>query len=422
MTSMRNIKMYVKQKSSITAFCFLFVFVILFLISIIPGLQYKKGVTDEFKKYNVTYITTNNYSVTYLASEDELFYSQDKFQNSSLNDFAGIIDLSNEFGDPTSHRYNFIRIKYDFDSDIVDIKGISDNMIGKDGETFVLTENGKLYLISERSEKVDLLLDDVKKINVKYEETLSKSIYLVLDKYNDLSMYYFENNLLIKTKLYKGNLSDFYYIENSNGAHEILINENNNLYKLNCSISSSGNNEYLLTYAYSIYENTSVFNISKEDLNLSVDKLVELNNKYYYLKDNKVYNLFENKQISCNENINDFYTTGPDALIAKCDSSLYYFGELEDHESSFDKFTSLNIKNGTIYGNRNSLILLKDKKLYLYDKDEFNGMYENYFLTIIIKYLSIFGIVMVTLYIILSFIEDNKRFNRYFKYRNPPKV
>ena len=123
-----------------------------------------------------------------------------------------------------------------------------------------------------------------------------------------------------------------------------------------------------------------------------------------------------------NENINDFYTTGPDALIAKCDSSLYYFGELEDHESSFDKFTSLNIKNGTIYGNRNSLILLKDKKLYLYDKDEFNGMYENYFLTIIIKYLSIFGIVMVTLYIILSFIEDNKRFNRYFKYRNPPKV
>ena len=298
MTSMRNIKMYVKQKSSITAFCFLFVFVILFLISIIPGLQYKKGVTDEFKRYNVTYMSTNNYSVTYLASEDELFYSQDKFQNSSLNDFAGIVDLSNEFGDPTSHRYNFIHIKYDFDSDIIDIKGISDNMIGKDGETFVLTENGKLYLISERSEKVDLLLDDVKKINVKYEETLSKSIYLVLDKYNDLSMYYFENNLLIKTKLYKGNLSDFYYIENSNGAHEILINENNNLYKLNCSISSSGNNEYLLTYAYSIYENTSVFNISKEDLNLSVDKLVELNNKYYYLKDNKVYNLFENKQIS----------------------------------------------------------------------------------------------------------------------------
>ena len=77
----------------------------------------------------------------------------------------------------------------------------------------LITENGKLYLISERSEKVDLLLENVKKINVKYEETLSKSIYLVLDKYNDLSMYYFENNVLIKTKLYKGNLNDFYYIK-----------------------------------------------------------------------------------------------------------------------------------------------------------------------------------------------------------------
>ena len=45
-------------------------------------------------------------------------------------------------------------------------------------------------------------------------------------------------------------------------------------------------------------------------------------------------------------------------------------------------------------------------------------MYENIFITIVVRYFSIFAVAITLLYVILSFIEDNKRFNRYFKHLN----
>ena len=91
-----NVKMYIKQKSSITAFLVIFVFFVCLSITFLPSVQYKKGVTDEFKNYDISFVTTNNYSVTYLVSEyNYLFFIQKKKQDSSLNDFAGIKDYSN---------------------------------------------------------------------------------------------------------------------------------------------------------------------------------------------------------------------------------------------------------------------------------------------------------------------------------------
>ena len=421
MINKRNINMYIKQKSTITAFCFLLFFLITLILSFVPSLEIKKGVTDEFIRYDITYMTSNNYSVTYLASKDTLFYSQKKTQTSSLNDFAGIKDLSNAYGDPTSHEYNFIQIKYQFDSKIIDIKGISDDMNGNDGETFILTENGKLYLISQRSEKVQLILDSVKQISVKYETSLRKKLYLVLDKYNQLSIYHFEDNVLIKTDVYNGDISSFYYIKNDNGVHEIIINENNSLYKLTSITTTPEESSYLLSYSYPIYKNNSLIETNKTNLNINVADFVELNDKYYYLYNNEVYkidliNNSETIKISCEEKINDIYPTGPDAIVAIGESSLYYLGELDGFVDSYDQFVSLNISDGLVYGNRNSLILYKNDRLYLYKDGGFVAMYKRSIVTVVTRFLSIMFVSGTILYIIMSFIEDNKRFNRYFKY------
>ena len=131
-------------------------------------------------------------------------------------------------------------------------------------------------------------------------------------------------------------------------------------------------------------------------------------------------NYNNNTKIPCEDQIKDFYATGEDALIAVCESGLYYMGTLEDFNSNYKSFVNLHIDSGKIYANANSVILLKENgKLYLYNKDtgKFEGMYENLFITIILRYFSIFAISIMILYFIISFIEDNKRFNRYFKFQ-----
>ena len=97
MISKRNFKMYIKQKSTITAFLFFVLFLIMLIISVLPACKYRKGVYDEFQSYDITYMSTNNYNVTYLASGNELFYSQNKKQTTSLNTFVGLKDLSNAY-------------------------------------------------------------------------------------------------------------------------------------------------------------------------------------------------------------------------------------------------------------------------------------------------------------------------------------
>lgn len=421
-----NVKMYIKQKSSITAFLVIFVFFVCLLITFLPSVQYKKGVTDEFKNYDISFVTTNNYSVTYLVSEDNyLFFSQNKKQDSSLNDFAGIKDYSNEYGDPTTNLYNFIKIDYQFPNKIVDVQGIYDDMNGDKGETFVLTNNNNLYIISQRSNSVQLFLKDVLKYKVKYDKSTNKEMYLILDTNNILSLYYFDNNKLKKHDIYEGFVDDFYYI-NNDGKDNILINKNNNLIKLSLDIYKNNSIEYenAIAYSYPILQAKNELDKIENNLNVSVDKIVEINDKYYYLKNNRVHLLDINnpnntKAISFEKQILDIYPTGEDACIAICDDGLYYLGVLEDYQTNYDTFTYLNIKEGLIYGNRNSVILLdKNNKLYLNKDGKYEGMYKNVFTTIILRYASIFVLVMMIFYIVLSFIEDNKRYNRYFKYHN----
>lgn len=418
----RNILLYIKQKSSITAFIFMFIFIVTLIVSFLPSLSYKKGINDEFKNYDITYMSTNNYSVTYAASDNILFYSQNKKQTSTLNNFANIKDLSNEYVDPTSHLYNFIKIDYEFDSKIVDVKGISDDMYGQNGETFVLTNSGNLYLISQRSNKVEVLLKNVKKINVKYDDLSNKRIYLILDENDTLSLCYFNNNILEKHDIINDEINEFFYL----GNNKIVLHKNNNLYMLQTNIIDNQTLTYnkLASYGYDIYSCNEALLNDITDLNISTNKIVEVNDKYYYLYDNIIHSfifdgstLSNNDTIKTNNNVLNIYSTGEDALIVVCDDGLYYLGTLRKHDVFYDKITYLNVSEGLIYGNRNSIILLHKEKLYLYDEGSFVGMYKNIFTTMILRYFSIFVIIMIVFYIILSFIEDNKRFNRYFDHQ-----
>ena len=95
---------------------------------------------------------------------------------------------------------------------------------------------------------------------------------------------------------------------------------------------------------------------------------------------------------------------------------------LEDLYSSFLSFlckiASINITTNKIYASRNSLIYLDEKgflNIYNEDTNSFDVMYQKTLLKEIIKYFSLFVIGMTLFYIILSFIESNKRYNLYFK-------
>ena len=79
-------------------------------------------------------------------------------------------------------------------------------------------------------------------------------------------------------------------------------------------------------------------------------------------------------------------------------------------------FLKTNIKDGLLYGNRNSLIVYKNNKLYLYDENmnNFIIMYSDTILMKIMKIFNVFVVIMLTFYFILSFVETSERYNRYF--------
>ena len=305
-----------------------------------------------------------------------------------------------------------------FDNDT--LKGIYDDMLGDKGETFILTEQNNLYLISQRSNSVQFLLKDVKDFQVKYDNTLKKEVYLILDTNNILSLYFFDNNTLKKHDIYDKKIDNFYYV-NNNGKDNVLINQDNKLSILSFNVFNNDSISYenVITYSYLVAQSKTDLNIKINSTNIEVDKIIEINDKYFYLKNNNVYELILDSNITSNlinfENkILDIYATGEDACIAICNDGLYYLGTLENYQTNYEQFNSLNINKGKVYGNRNSVILLdNNQKLYLNKQGKFVGMYKNIFTTIILRYVSIFVLVMVLFYIILSFIEDNKRYNRY---------
>lgn len=409
----RNFKLYIKQKSTIVAFIFYIAFIVLTIISFIPSVFDVKGISESFNKYEVTYISTNNYTTTYAGSNNILFYSQNKSQNSTLNNFSNIQEYANEYGSALSHPYNFIKIDYKFDSNIIKVVGISDNYLGNDGETLILTEKNYLYLISKRSKTVDYLLDNVSDVLAFYSRVIKNNIYII--KRNNTSyLSYFANNQINMYEI--GNYNDCYLVFNENDIYKFVVKENDKIALLTISFKDEIKNT-LKGYSYLTNEITTIL-INKEELFNNVSKMIFNETKIYVLIDKKCYELssdFNINLISCDIDIEDIYFTGENACIAICNDGLYYCGILKYFKEA-NTFLKTNINDGLLYGNRNSLIVYKNNKLYLYDENinDFTIMYSNLILMKITKIFNVFVVIMLTFYFILSFFEASERYNRYF--------
>ena len=418
----RNLKLYIKQKSTIVAFIFYIAFIILAIISFIPSVFEIKGISESFNKYEVTYISTNNYTTTYASSNNILFYSQNKSQNSNLNRFSNIKDYTNEYGSALSHPYNFIKIDYKFDSNISKIVGISDNYLGEDGETLILTEKNFLYLISKRSKVVDYILDNVTDIFTFYSRVIKSNIYIITR--NNITYFaYFNGNQISMYEI--GNYSECYLVFNENDIYKFIVKKNDKISLLTLSFKNEiestlkGYSSYLVNIM-----NSSIVN--EEELYDNVSKIIFNETKIYMLIDKKCYELNKSLKLSlieCDIAIEDIYFTGENACIAICNDGLYYNGTLKYYKET-SKFLKANIKEGLLYGNRNSLIAYKNGKLYLYDENlnEFTIMYSNSILSKIMKIFNVFVVIMLTFYFILSFKEANERYNRYFSSSNNNKI
>ena len=104
-------------------------------------------------------------------------------------------------------------------------------------------------------------------------------------------------------------------------------------------------------------------------------------------------------------------------MIIDTNKGIYYLGDIK-YFNNQDRLTKFEYTTNKIYASRNSLIYLDEKgflKIYNEDTNSFDVMYQKTLLKEIIKYFSLFVIGMTLFYIILSFIESNKRYNRYFK-------
>ena len=424
MSLRRNLSMYIKEKSTITAFVFLIIFLILTSLSFIDSLWYKKGIHDEFEKYNITYMSSNNNSVIYAASNNIMFYSQNKEHESTLNNFTGVEAYTNAYVGANYKPYNFVRIDYTFPSNIKEIKGTPDNLIGEGGETYILTEDGGLYSISSRSKTVENLFSNVKRFDVKYDATLNKNTILILDNNNLLSLYYFDFQILVKRELYDKNIDDFYLCDKD----KIIARINEDLFYIYLNDVEEYQYVDKYPYDYKIYKG----NYYLEHINFKSNKLLNYGDSFYSLYNNEISYFeydkekkdlvkFDNdktiKTYTLNKNIKDIYITGYKTLIVKAEDEIYYLGDIK-HFNSEEKLTKFECTNNYIYSSRNSLIYLNEKGyLYIYNEETntFEVMYQKTLLKEIVKYFSIFVTVMTLFYLIMSFTEANGRYNRYFK-------
>lgn len=462
MNFQRNFKMYIKQKSTIIALVFFLLSSILFSLSFVPNIKINKGVLSNFKTYDITNVTSNINGVTYAYNDKYLFYSQNKEVKSTLNDFMNFKNYDSAYGELELPNYNFIRIDKDFSKidnhyspKIVDVQGFNDNIGGSDGETYILLNNGYLYLISNRSEKVELILKDVAQIKLVNNPFTNQNIVVMLDFDGYLYLFYLQKDGQNQTSIHKikpfndklvnsisissnETLNDFHYLYHNliNGTFnmEFLVVNNGKCKKIEKTFSKENIilEDENLTYPIYLHSSSSDSSSKEFENFFNTNKIVRNFNGLYSLYDNKVSKIepiyTENPkkpdildikiiEIPCENKINDIYCCGGETCIAQTDNGLYYVGSLKYFNDTYDNFLPLGVKNGLIYGNRYSVILYKNKRFYLYNKDhlKFEPMYQNYLIIYLMRYLSLFVTIMIILYLIIAFVEANGRYNRYFK-------
>ena len=413
----RNFKMYVKNKETKIAFGFFMAFLLIIAITFIPSVNLVHGVRDDFTSEKIEVFYSNNYDTTYLVgSKNNVYYSQYKgFENSHLNKFADIEDLSNEYGDATTHEYNFIKLDLSIDSPIIKVGGLVDNINGGGGYTLILTQDGHLYYLSSTTKTLTLLLNDIVDFNIMYHNVLIK------DKQNNLNYYYIEDaRCLYKIDLNIQNANQYFFTDynNEDNLFAFMYQVDNEIYKLSMKYEKE---EQPINENYPVIElngmdktTTQISNIGIISKTASVDEntliLNDKNELYYY--DNGEFSIidFDNK-------VDDIYACGAYAFIVKSNKQTYYLGDIKiDEDVSFDHLKKLDYDNKEFYASSNGVFIYKNNILYLYNEktNTFDGMYVNFFFSYVARYFSIFVCVMIIIYFLMSYYEASKRYNRYF--------
>lgn len=447
-----NVKLYFKDKNTIIAVSLLFVFLCAFFYTLFPSSTAIKGIAELFSTSKIEQIYSNNYSTIYAVDENnKLYYSFDKRVPGHLNNFEGITSLDNEYGDATSHFYNFISLSYEFSSKIVKVDGFRDNMFGLEGYTLILTEFNELYALYNNSKKIIQIASDIIDMDAGYFNftvlTKENKVYEYINK----NAYFYridphqDNVKMISTqgqKKIEDNLNEFisisYYVTDDNKLIKNSIVLYYNIIERYDHIETSMPETFDI-----IQENINHQQIIKEDVHIK--QICSIENTTLYLTSNQeVYGIGDNYMdedigiFGVNEkksyeiptklnlpikNIQTIYTSGPFGLILKSDDAYYYSGNVGfDHSTTFKKINQFG-KMDTIITSLYTTIVIKKGIVYYINYDsnnQFVRMYDNFIVHYIVRYVSVFLIVMTLFYLVLYFIEENKKYNRYFKerYRN----
>ena len=114
------------------------------------------------------------------------------------------------------------------------------------------------------------------------------------------------------------------------------------------------------------------------------------------------------------ENIEYIYTSGPFALIIKCEDGFYYTGNLNGKNQTGVTKVNMFGKIEKIVANYSSVIVIKNKVIYrVGESGNLENIYNHDLIIKLIRYLSVFFLVADLFYMLLLFCEETKKYNRY---------
>lgn len=450
-----NVKRYFKDKNTITALVLLFCFLCVFIVSLTHFATSIKGVVELFSHKKIEQVYTNNYSVIYAVDEDNtLYYSYNKLSMGHLNAYEGIEPLENEYGDATSHYYNFISISYKFNHDIVKVDGFRDGTLAIDGYTLVLTDHQELYVLYAAIQQGSPWLkiaDNIIDFDVGYQNfTVINNEHRVYEYiHKDAFFYQIEigQENIIKVATQGHQRKDQSYIYSS-----YYVNNEQQIIKNQIEIDY----DKIQTLPY---EETQVAAVRKITLDLeqvqtqkvncpatTIKQILAIENATFVLDDKQKIYAIGNNYINddfVEEDVGIFgndvrqydeftpiaqdinhvvkiTTGGPFCLIIKTTHGFYYSGNIGfEHTTQFKKITNYGTFD-EIFPGLYSTIVLKKGIVYYINYENHNSlirMYENYFVKYIVRYVSLFLVIMTLFYLVVYFKEENDRYNRYFKRR-----
>lgn len=397
---MQHLKRYLKEKNTKLSLIIESCLVVLFILTFLNPIKQVRGIRDGISNKSVDQYYSNNYLVVYAVSNDGyLYYSYNKLYEGHLNEYAGLEDLALESTEVINHEYNYIKINYNFDEEIIKVDGKNDDPVsGRNGYTIVLTRFGRLFAIKQAKQIVELE-------NNVIDFDVSDDCLVVLKSDNTTKKYVFDQNVF---KLQEETLSNIKHISAQSNEIVFYVDQDNQIYK------NEEKQEISIDVKMIISHDKATFILSN-------------NNRLYVYGSKDTYGLLEEDYNMITllphnfTNIENMYVSGIYGIVIKADNEYYYKGSLSSEFQSSEFKQIKGYEKYQMIANRSSVFVIKNGVILRYDteKNVFSTLYENFWITIVVRYLTGFIIVMILLYQIIAFYEKRKL---YIRYRNVKEV